>query len=215
MNQYHLLNKVQLSKTEQQILEKIYSGDRSSFAYIYKHYFNALCTYASNYIEEKEDCKNIVQDIIIKLWENRAGARDINSLRSYLFGSVHNQCLNHLKHKRIVEKHQAEVTYTLLELSLETTDFLESNEEITIIMQAIENLPEQTKKVFRMKRFDDMSYKEIAEKLQISDRTVDTHMTKAMRLLKEKLNHLLMVTILLHHFFHLVTTGFYKLSLLG
>jgi len=206
---------MKLSNSEQHIIERIYSGDRSAFSYIYKEYFNALCTYALNYFEDKEDVKNIVQDVIISLWENRSKAKEIKTLRSYLFGSVHNQCLNYLKHKRVVEKHQAEISFTLLELSLKTVDYLESSEEVNGILQTIESLPEQTRNVFKMKRFEELSYKEIAEKLGISDRTVDTHMTKAMRLLKEKLGHLLLIVIINIAFFYLMSTGFYKHSLLS
>ena len=202
-------------KNEKHIIDSIYSGDRKIFSVIYKEYFNALCSYATNYVDDREEVKNIVQDVIINIWENRAKANEIKSLRSYLFGSVHNQCLNNIKHKRIVEKHQENITLTLKEMSMETVDFLESEEDVNMIHRAIESLPEQTKKVFKMKRFESLSYKEIAEHLQISDRTVDTHMTKAMKLLKEKLGHLLMVLFITYHLFYFSSTEFNLLSLLG
>jgi len=181
---------------EKNILERISAGDNTAFSYIYKEYFNALCSYAKNYFADSEEVKNVVQDVIMSLWENRTEAIRIKSLRSYLFKSVHYQCLNHIKHRKVIEKFNGEAAYNLKMIALETEDVIESNEQIKEIMDAIEQLPNQTKLVFKMKRFDEMSYKEIAEKLGISDRTVDTHMTKAMRKLKEILGHMLFFLIL-------------------
>lgn len=152
--------------------------------------------YAANYFDEPEDVKNIVQDVIMSIWEKRAEVLEIRSLRSYLFKSVHYQCLNYIKHEKVKKRFHSEVDYFLRNTALETNDVIESKEQIDEINKAIESLPEQTKRVFKMKRFEQLSYKEIAAQLDISDRTVDSHMTKAMKKLKELLGHLLIFLLI-------------------
>ncbi len=84
--------------TEKQIIDSINKGEIDAFHYLYKEYFPPLCIYAKNFTRDKEIAEEVVQDVFINLWEQQGHLNIENSLKSFLFVSVRNRCLNHLKH---------------------------------------------------------------------------------------------------------------------
>jgi len=131
-----------------------------------------------------DEAEDIVQTLFIKLWEKRGNLTITHTFKSYLYRGVHNLCMNHLEHRGIREKHTAYAlqTGTVVQRPEVFTEELE-----TRIVAAIESLPEQCRRIFTMSRYEEMKYSEIARQLAISVNTVENQVSKALKLLRQRL----------------------------
>jgi RNA polymerase sigma-70 factor, ECF subfamily len=167
------------------------------FEKLFKTHFTLLYSFAVKIIKDKDAAREISHKVFVKLWEKREEIDFSKPLRSYLFTAVHNRCLNHLRdQKKFIDK---EVTDEWLEhyAGIDEHDKLVSAESIGSIMQAIEALPEKCREVFKLSRFEELSYYDIAGKLNLSVKTVESHMSKALALLRESLADFLSITLVL------------------
>jgi len=176
---------------ENQAIERIKLGDLDEFHNLYKEYYSALCTYATNFTGDKQVAEEVVQDVFIKIWELGDSLSINTSISSYLYTSVKNSCLNHLKHLQVVNRFNEYYTrkfqdaQDLYYISQETGDSLMIARELEDrIMKEIEALPDQCKKIFRMSRFEDMKHQEIADKLGVTINTVHRQTSIALERLK-------------------------------
>src|SRR5689334_11084883 len=130
---------------------------------MFKNHYGALCTYANNMLKDGDVAEEIVQNMFVKLWEKRE-TLDINiSVKSYLFRSVHNFCLNSIKHEKIKDQYKAYNAEQYNQNFDSATQKIYGDELEVRIQKAIEKLPEQCKIIFRMSRFEELKYKEIAD----------------------------------------------------
>jgi RNA polymerase sigma-70 factor (ECF subfamily) len=176
---------------DKQVLETLQLGNESAFEMIFKTYYQPLCRYAYSFLQDKEEAEEVVQASFINVWEKRNSIAIETSLKSYLYRMVRNACLNVIKHDKIKQQHVAhelavtEATYESVAQKVYATE-LESK-----ITEAIKTLPEQCRIVFQLSRFEELKYQEIADQLQISVKTVENHMGKALRLMREQLKEYL------------------------
>jgi RNA polymerase sigma-70 factor (ECF subfamily) len=176
---------------DKQVLETLQLGNESAFEMIFKTYYQPLCRYAYSFLQDKEEAEEVVQASFINVWEKRNSISIETSLKSYLYRMVRNACLNVIKHDKIKQQHVAhelavtEATYESVAQKVYATE-LESK-----ITEAIRTLPEQCRIVFQLSRFEELKYQEIADQLQISVKTVENHMGKALRLMREQLKEYL------------------------
>lgn len=190
--------------TEKQIIESINNGEIGVFRYLYREYYASLCVYAKNFTKSKEMAEEIVQDVFICIWERHDNIKINSSLRSFLFISVRNGCLNHLKHLQVVNRFNEYYTQLLKEaqelfnLSLETGDsMLIATELEAKIFKEIELLPEQCRKIFIMSRFDNLKHQEIADKLGVTINTVHRQTSIALEKLRLALKNYLTLFLLI------------------
>ena len=163
------------------------------FQDIYKKYYAELCRYALKFVFTPEDAEEIVQSAIVKIWERKDTLNAIANLRQYLFRMVHNDCLNYLKHLQTKENYKNKAELALKLIEVETSDSLTIKELENDIDDAISSLPEKCREVFVLRRMEDLSLKEIATKLDISPKTVEVFITKALKHMHKKLQkHLMM-----------------------
>jgi RNA polymerase sigma-70 factor (ECF subfamily) len=175
--------------SDKEILSKIASGNEEVFKIIFDKYYNDLCKFVyCNFIKDKSEAEEIVQNIIIKLWENKNNAEKIVTLKSYLYKSVVNACLNYIKHQNIINNYQNKISVQLKEIQFEDFEFTEADEDEKKVIDELENLPEQTKKIFNLKYLRGLKYKEIAKELNISEKTVETLIYRGLKQLRKKLN---------------------------
>lgn len=156
-----------------------------AFELLYEHYFADLCVYALRFFDNADDAQDLVQQTLIKLWEQNEKLQNTEYIRTYVFRCVHNAGLNTLRLRKQKTKSPNEAF--LQELCWEFTDELVSREQCQEIEAAIAELPAQCRTVLDLNRLQGLSYKEIAEQLNISHRTVDSHLTHATRLLRQRL----------------------------
>jgi len=159
---------------------------KADFEAIFTQHYAHLCAYAFNFLKDQDAAEEVVQEVLFKLWTERDKLTISSSLKSYLFRAVRNTALNQLKHINIQEEYKKYNKDSRgAELSVE--DQVMASELEVKIRQAIDQLPIERKKIFLLSRYEDLKYKEIAKKLNISVSTVENQMVKALRFLREEL----------------------------
>jgi RNA polymerase sigma-70 factor (ECF subfamily) len=174
-----------MNLSDQEILQNIQAGKQETFENLFRTYFQALSQYASSIIHSPEDGEEIVQDLFFQVWEKRQQLHITSSLKSYLYRSVRNRCLNFIKHQKVREKYRQEAIQQFSEAVKETDE--ESPELAEKIQNAIASLPARCREVFELSRFEGLKYREIADVMEISPKTVEVQMGKALKTLREEL----------------------------
>jgi RNA polymerase sigma-70 factor (ECF subfamily) len=177
-----------MNKKDQYILKKIRAGDKSGFRVLFDQYYKRLYLYATSYLEDQFVAEDIVQDIFISMWENRKNLKINTSISSYLFSAIHNRCIHYLRKMKVRNIHRQNEILKLKEaeiLSGNSNDFffseIESDEIRQIIIHVFDSLPEKTQNIFRLSRTGLLTYAEIAKHLDISIKTVEYHISKALK----------------------------------
>ena len=161
------------------------TGNEKAFDIVYKHYYGGLYAFASQYVPTME-CEEIVQDVMMWLWDNRRTIANETSLKSLLFTITKNKCLNCISHQQVKQRVH-EILYQKFAEQFEDPDFYIPGELMEQVDQAIKRLPEDYRKAFEMNRFDDLTYKEIAQKLNISEKTIAYRISQALKILRKEL----------------------------
>ncbi|WP_321997544.1 RNA polymerase sigma-70 factor [Draconibacterium orientale] len=170
---------------ENNLFINIQQGDEKAFEKLFKLYYGYLCNFATKIIADDVAAEEIVQDFFVKFWERRTDLSVESSLKNYLFRSVKNLCLNYIKHNNIKLQHAQKVI-----AESETSNFNNDYIEVDLaadIAKSIEELPEKRREIFRLSREEGLKYREIAEKLNISIKTVEAQMSLAIKSLRDKL----------------------------
>ncbi len=191
--------------TESLIIQNLKEGNGNAYKYVFDAHYEVLCAVAARYLHDDFMAESVVGDVIFHLWETREHIDIHTSLRQYLVRSVRNRCLDHLKSRH--ERHERTLS-TLPEVDRlqEAADdrsqplgHLLEKELEQAVGEAVERLPEDCRRVFKMSRFDGKKNAEIAQELGISINTVKYHIKNALRLLQQQLGK---------YFVFLLLTGF-------
>lgn len=169
-------------------------GEIGNFELIFHKYYMALVNYANTILNDIEESEDQVQQIYIMLWEKRAIIEIHTSLRAFLYKAVHNACLNKIKQQKVRSEYAKEIQ--LNNNSDYQYEKLEVNELQKKIDNAIDLLPEQCSKIFKMSRFEQLKYQEIADQLGLSIKTIENQMGKALKILREQLKEYLPLLII-------------------
>lgn len=175
------------AKSLPDITEQIAAGDTSAFKEVYRLYYVALCRFAYKYLKDQALAEDIVQDALLKIWEQRSRLLEITNLKSYLYLAVKNACLNHFEHQKVVAKHADALVAEINIISLQHENTAFEHEEPLLedrVLAAIEQLPKQSGDIFKMKYLEGRRTKEIAELTNLSPRTVETHVYNALKNLR-------------------------------
>ncbi len=181
--------------TDSDILLAIQQGNERVFEVVFRKHYSSLCNYACGILKDMDDSEEIVQHIFTKLWEQRNEIEITVSLKSYLYRAVHNTCLNRIKHLKIQETYRQHVGEFLETNHESVTDVLDGKELELRIATAIEKLPEQCRLIFRMSRFEELKYQEIADQLGLSVKTIENQIGKALKILRSELSDYLPLLI--------------------
>lgn len=182
-----------LPGAEKYLIEAIRKGDYNSFEILFRTYYSVLCKYAYSYVKVHEVAEDIVSDIFVKLWERPDNLNIEKSVKSYLFCSVRNRCLNFLtRTKQKMTETEPETLELINDLNNEMlqSDPMEKllfNELHEKIKEAVDTLPHECARIFVLSRENEMSYKEIAQKLNLSENTVKVQIYRALLKIKELL----------------------------
>jgi RNA polymerase sigma-70 factor (ECF subfamily) len=197
-----------VSLPEHQQIEALAAGDITAFEMIFKTYYQPLCNYAYTFLQDREEAEEIVQTTFLSVWEKREGMTIRTAVKPYLYAMVRNACLNVIKHEKIKQKHAVE-EIALAPISHDSVAHAVASSELeSRIHVAMERLPEQCRLVFKLSRFEELKYAEIAEQLEISVKTVENHMGKALKIMREQLKDYLPLLILLMNACLTVSKGF-------
>lgn len=162
-------------------------GDIKAYETIYRIFYDGLCRYLSNFCNDKSTVEDIVQDVLIKLWTNKAEIEIHTSLKSYLYKAVYFSFLdNYRKNKRISENLE-QIRYNLVN-ELESEAIENDEKQVKILHTAIEKLPSRCKEIFLLNKYEGYRYKEIAEHLNLSIKTVENQIGRAFSIIRKHIN---------------------------
>ena len=203
MHQTYIFHSVQLS--EQEIVVAIKQGNERIFEETFRKYYQSLCNYANSILKEMDEAEEVVQNLFLSIWEKRCDLEISISLKSYLYRAVHNHCLNRIKHLKIREAYQQYAT-NFYDASYESVSqtVMKNELELKINEEAIKKLPQQCQLIFRMSRFEELKYHEIAEKLELSPKTIENQIGKALKILRFELSEYLPLIIIYSTTFQIV-----------
>ncbi|MBS4809801.1 RNA polymerase sigma factor [Phocaeicola plebeius] len=185
----------QISDTE--LFHRIQKGDEKAFTIAYELYNKLIYVLSYRYLMDEERAKDVVQYVFVKLWEYRAELNIGISLKNFLFTMAKNYILNLIRNENTALEKQYEIAQQVLGYEDDLVEKLERREQMSLFYQALAKLPEQKKRICVMKIREEMSNKEIAERLNVSINTVKTHYAEALKLLRRELLKLLMIIIIL------------------
>jgi RNA polymerase sigma-70 factor (family 1) len=171
-------------ETGRDLISLIERGHTSTFTRFYTSYFQKLILASDKYINDIHTAEEIVQDIFLKIWEFPENMIEVKSVKSYLYRSVINASINFANRQKSLEQHHLKLASEFSDDYL--TDLDEENEMIVILRDEIDKLPAQCKKVFKLSRFENFKYKEIAQELNISEKTVENHIGNALKVLRAR-----------------------------
>lgn len=177
---------------ESELVKQVAAGDEKAFEILFKHYAQRLINFARRFVFDTTIAENFVQDVFLKVWANREQLDPEKSFKTYLFTAVRNQALHHLRHLEV--ERRSEENIDLFPEPIKTPEQELSEKEVEeYIRQAIGELPEKCQLIFYMNRFDQLTYTQIAEVQNISIKTVETQMGRALKYLRQRLHQFMMV----------------------
>lgn len=164
----------------------------SFFQSIYKTYYSRLCVFAYGFLQNENDAEEIVQNVMLKLWEQKDKINEIENMQAYLFRSVKNQCLNFIKRNKLADVYKNETWKELKDLEEQTmssTTEADNETQIKQLKSLIETLPERCQEVLRMSKFEGLKNKEIAEELDISLKAVEANISRAFSIIRKNFHN--------------------------
>ena len=170
------------------IIKKIREGDIKAFEQVFRLYYSPLSLYAFSITGSNNAAEEIVQDLFYTIWKEREKLQILRSLKSYLYGAVRNEALQYCEHNQVKERHRQHVLSGKSEVAEATPhDTLEYKELKEVIDRTLMQLPDRRRAIFRMHRFEGMKYKEIADQLSLSVKTIEAEMTKTYQTLRKEI----------------------------
>ena len=181
-------------QNESFIIERLRSGDANIFEWLFKNKYKGLCYYATKLLGNISTAEEIVSETFAEIWEKKEKIIFTSSVNAYLYTTVHNKSINFLKRQKTISAYNKYLLETKREFNpAEIPDNIYHEKDITIeIVNAIKLLPEKCREIFILSRFENKRYREIAELLDISPKTVENQMGIALEKLRKHLQHMLM-----------------------
>ena len=184
---------------EQFLLTELKKGSQKAYTLLFNKYYKDLVLFGGNFLPNKELCEDIVQSVFMRLWRDKDVLDIETSLKSYLLRSVQNRCLDELRHKKVIRIHE---TYSLnfgAYYDYDTENYILYSDLEGHLEEALSQLPEPFREAFLMNRMEGLKYREIAEKLNVSERTVEVRIGKALSLLRNHLKDFFKILLLFWH----------------
>jgi RNA polymerase sigma-70 factor (family 1) len=182
--------------SDTELIGLLKSGDRTAFTEIFNRYQSLLYIFAYKKIGEREEAKDLIHELFLTLWEKREDIHIAGTVPAYLFTVIKNKILDLYKHKKVSQRY-LDIFQNYLDTNQNTTDYLIRHNDLSaLIEKEIACLPVRMREVFELSRKTNLSRKEIANELNLSEQTVKSHMHHALRILKTKLGSLIVFVLI-------------------
>jgi RNA polymerase sigma-70 factor (family 1) len=178
------------SYPEVALLDALRADDEGAFAEVYKRYSFRLFTVAYQKLKSREVAEELVQDLFENLWARRASAQ-IEQLDHYLFSAIKYRIINYIKTQKLHAGHQLYLRLSGTENHAETEETLALNDLTAALLAGVQGLPEKSREVFQLSRLEHYSVSEISVRVNLSEKTVEYHLTKSLKLLRRYLRDFL------------------------
>ncbi|MEQ8470423.1 MAG: RNA polymerase sigma-70 factor [Marinoscillum sp.] len=176
-------------QSEPTLVERLRNKDKRAFELVFNEYYGMMKSYAMRFMDSSEEAEEMAQEVFVRFWEKCEALAPDSSVKSYLYRSVHNTCLNYLKHEKVKDSYKQYVI-AFMEEAQETVDEVGQQNVQQRIFDEINALPPRCSEIFKLSRYEGLKYQEIADHLNISIKTVEVQMGKALKTLREKLKDL-------------------------
>lgn len=176
------------------VLSALKQDNKEAFSLLFQTYYTDLVLFCGNFVKDKSSCEDIVQSIFMKLWNDRKKLQIETSLKSYLLKAVRNSCLDEFRHLEIVRQYESDYKSNALD-SYDTENYILYSDLHDHLHRALQQVPELYRETFEMNRFEGLKYREIAEKLNVSERTVEVRVSKTLELLRKQLKDFFVLLI--------------------
>jgi len=174
---------------EHDLSQLVKEGHETAWEELVRRYYNPLFGFILNMVRNESTAEELLQDILVNFWEKREKININTSLKAYLFRASRNHTLNFLKRKNFEHNYQQSLVHTTSWQSDETEKSVQYKELSEKLNELIESLPEPAREAFKLSRFEDMTYKEIAETMDLPVRTVHYQIGLALKQLRDNLDN--------------------------
>lgn len=196
-NPHVIFTPYMMTDSNTELFNKVKLGDEKAFESLFKFYYQRLCNYACSMVGDVAEAEEVVQQVFINIWDKRDNIFIDTSFQSYVYRAVNNTCLNKIKQKKVHGLHHENLKLELPQSIESTSEAVLSEELRAAINDAVDLLPEQCRLVFQMSRFDGKKHQEIADELELSIKTVENQIGKALKHMREHLREYLTFAIIL------------------
>lgn len=173
--------------SDAELISFLVKGNHAAYEEIYNRYNSLLYIHAYKKLRNREQAKDIVQDVFVILWTKHKELIDISNMAGFLYTCIYHKILNLITHQKIDEKHISQLTGYLKSENCNTDYLVRERQLQDIIAREIAELPSKMREIFELSRFHHFSHKQIAEQLQVSEETVKKQVKNALRILRTKL----------------------------
>jgi len=186
---------------QDQLIIKLSKGNKAAFEELFNYYYPRLYNFSKKFLKLEEGIDDILQEVFIRIWENRKNIHSSNTFNSYIFTITKNLLLNELRSRLNNNKIKDKIFKLSVSKEYTIIQDIEYNDLTEKVDQIIDTMPSKTKTVYELSRKEGFSNKEIAKKLEISPKTVEYHISQSIRLLKDKLKELGLISLLYFYLF--------------
>lgn len=184
------------TQQENFLLSALRQDNKEAFSLLFQKYYTDLVMFCGNFVRDKSSCEDIVQSIFLKLWNDRKNIRIETSLKSYLLRAVRNSCFDEFRHLEIVRQYESDPDHSVLD-SYDTENYILYSDLSAHLQQALDQLPAAYREAFEMNRFEGLKYREIAVRLNVSERTVEVRVSKALEMLRKLLKDFYQIALII------------------
>lgn len=167
---------------------KIRESDIAEFEKLFNRFYEPLCRQAFSVVHDMDAAEDIVQEFFYSFWKNRQQLSIRLALSAYMFRSVRNNALHYLKHRAVEQQYEGEMKNMATTTVLPETSLMQDDELNQLVEKALHEMPPRCSEVFKMSRFEGKKYREIAETMKISVKTVEADMGKALQFFRKQLS---------------------------
>lgn len=165
--------------------------------FLFTAYYSDLVMFAATFLKDINSSEEIVQDVFLQLWEDRDVIIITTTLKSFLLKLIQNKCLDWFRHVKVRNSHYELVINSPILLECDTENYILRSEIEDIVEKALKKIPEEISEAFRLNRYDGLKYKEIAEKMYVSNRTIEVRIGKVLQILRYELKDYLITFLVL------------------
>lgn len=172
-------------------IKKIKKGDRKTFEKLFLRFYEPLCQFSWQFTRSRHVSEELVQEVFLAVWKSRETLDPQRDIKSYLYQSVRNKALNHIKHEQLAEEYNREIEWLAPAPVTQKHHYDEQSEFEEAAKKAIENLPDRARQIYKLSRKDGLTYREISNVMDISVKTVESQMSRALKILRKSLSQYL------------------------